>query len=82
MKTTVSTRGQVSIPAELRKKYNIEPETELEWMEDGNTIRIIPLPKDPVEAFRGAGKGRYTSDKLIRDRKKERREEETRDRKP
>jgi len=81
MKTTVSTRGQVSIPAELRKKYNIEPETELEWMEDGNTIRIIPLPKDPVEAFRGAGKGRYTSDKLIRDRKKERLEEDARDRK-
>ncbi len=81
MKTKVSVRGQVSIPSELRKKYHIEPETELEWVEDGNTIRIIPLPKDPVEAFRGAGSGRYTSDKLIRDRKKERLEEEVRDRK-
>ncbi len=81
MKTTVSTRGQVSIPADLRKKYHIEPETELEWMEDGNTIRVIPLPKDPVGAFRGAGRGRYTSDKLVRDRKKERLEEEARDRK-
>lgn len=80
MKTTVSTRGQVSIPAALRRKYHIEPDTELEWIEDGNTIRVIPLPKDPVGAFRGAGKGRYTTEKLIRDRKKERIEEESRDR--
>ena len=81
MKSTVSTRGQISIPAELRKKYHIEPEMELEWAEDGNAIRVIPLPKDPVGAFRGAGKGRYTSDKLLRDRKKERQEEQARDRK-
>ncbi len=79
MKTTVSTRGQVSIPAKLRKKFNIEPATELEWLEEGNAIKIIPLPKDPVKAFRGAGRGRYSTDKLIKDRKKERAEEEARD---
>jgi len=80
MKTTVSTRGQVSIPAELRKKFHIEPETQLEWVEDGNAIRIIPLPKDPIMAFRGAGRGRYTSEKLVKDRRKERLEEAERDR--
>ena len=80
MITTVSTRGQVSIPAELRRKFNIEPETQLEWFEEGNAIRVIPLPKDPVKAFRGAGRGRYTTDKLVRDRRKERLEEEARDR--
>jgi AbrB family looped-hinge helix DNA binding protein len=81
MKSKVSTRGQVSIPAELRKKYNIEPETMLEWIEDGNAIKIIPLPKDPIAAFRGAGRGRYTSQKLLKDRLKERSEETSRDRK-
>lgn len=80
MKTTVSTRGQVSIPTELRKKFNIEPESQVEWIAEGNAIKIIPLPKDPIKAFRGAGRGRYTSDKLIKDRRKERLEEEARDR--
>jgi AbrB family looped-hinge helix DNA binding protein len=80
MKTTISQRGQVSIPAALRKKYNIEPETQVEWIEEGNAIKIIPLPKDPIGAFRGAGRGLYTSRKLIQDRKKERLEEEAHDR--
>jgi AbrB family looped-hinge helix DNA binding protein len=81
MKSTVSTRGQVSIPAVIRKKYHIEAETVLDWIEDGDRISVIPLPKDPVGAFRGAGKGRYTSDKLVKDRRQERLEEEARDRK-
>ena len=80
MKTTVSTRGQVSIPARLRKKFLIEPETQVEWIEEGNAIKMIPLPKDPIKAFRGAGRGRYTSEKLLRDRKRERWEEDARDR--
>ncbi len=80
MKTTVTTRGQVSIPAKLRKKFLIEPETQVEWIEEGNAIKVIPLPKDPIGAFRGAGRGRYTSEKLIKDRRKERREEEIFDR--
>jgi AbrB family looped-hinge helix DNA binding protein len=80
MKTTISARGQVSIPAALRKKYGLEMETQVEWIEDGNTIKIVPLPKDPIKAFRGAGKNRYTSDKLIKDRRKERLEEDAHDR--
>jgi bifunctional DNA-binding transcriptional regulator/antitoxin component of YhaV-PrlF toxin-antitoxin module len=79
MKTTVTTRGQVSIPAALRKKYSIETETKVEWIEEGNALKIVPLPKDPIKAFRGAGKNRYTSDKLIKDRRQERLEEATRD---
>ncbi len=80
MKSTVSTRGQVSIPAELRKKFHIEPETQVEWIDEGNALKVIPIPKDPVRAFRGAGRGRYTSDKLLKDRRRERQEEEARDR--
>jgi AbrB family looped-hinge helix DNA binding protein len=79
MKSTISSRGQVSIPATLRKKYGIETETQVEWIEDGNAIKIVPLPKDPIKAFRGAGKNLYASGKLIEDRRKERLEEDADD---
>jgi AbrB family looped-hinge helix DNA binding protein len=79
MKTKVTTRGQVSIPSEIRKKLHIESETKLEWMVEGNTIRIIPIPKDPITAFRGRGKRVYTTQNLLRDRRQERRREDDRD---
>lgn len=78
MKTKVTTRGQVSIPSEIRKKLQIESETRLEWILEGNTIRIIPIPKDPITAFRGRGKGVYTTQDLLRDRRQERRREDDR----
>jgi AbrB family looped-hinge helix DNA binding protein len=78
MKTKVTTRGQVSIPSEIRKKLQIESETRLEWILEGNTIRIIPIPKDPITAFRGRGKGVYTTQDLLRDRRQERRREDER----
>jgi len=75
MKTKVTIRGQVSIPAPIRKKFNIGPETQVSWQVEGNTIRIIPLPKDPVSAFRGQGQEKYSTEKLILDRKDDRQKE-------
>lgn len=80
MKSKVTTRGQVSIPSEIRKKFNIEPESKVEWIVDGNVIQVIPLPKDPVSAFRGRGSGKCSSEKMIRDRKTERAREDEKDR--
>ena len=79
MKTKVTTRGQVSIPAAIRKKLHIESETKLEWFIEGNTLRIIPIPKDPISAFRGKGRGIYTTKDLLKDRLGERRGENERD---
>jgi AbrB family looped-hinge helix DNA binding protein len=72
MKSKVTARGQVSIPSEIRKRFNIEPDSRVEWIVEGNIIRIIPLPKDPVAVFRGRGSGKYSTDRLIEDRRAER----------
>ena len=70
MKTTVTARGQTVIPAKIRKEHQIEISTKLEWIDDGDTIRVVPLPKDCVEEARGISKGLYC--KLMKERGLER----------
>jgi AbrB family looped-hinge helix DNA binding protein len=69
-------KGQVIIPAPLRKKFNIKKGTRVAITEgEGNVILIKPLPDDPIEASRGILKGKTS---MIRALIKERREESNR----
>jgi AbrB family looped-hinge helix DNA binding protein len=76
MKSTVSVRGQTVIPAEIRKRHGIKPHTRLIWLDDGQTIRVIPVPDDPIEAMRGMFKGGGLTEALLADRHQEREREE------
>jgi AbrB family looped-hinge helix DNA binding protein len=75
MRTTVTKRGQVSIPSKIRKKLQIGPDTKLEWVVEGTTARVIPLPSDPLRAFRGSGKKGMVKI-LLQDRKRDRQRED------
>ncbi|MGA1823928.1 MAG: AbrB/MazE/SpoVT family DNA-binding domain-containing protein [bacterium] len=81
MKTKVSSKAQVSIPASIRKKFNIKPHSQLEWIVEKGLITLVPVREDPVASFRGRGKGTYPTAKLSMERQKERKEENARDRK-
>ena len=50
----VSTKGQVVIPAELRKRHHLEPGEHVQIFEYGELICIAPLVRDAVEAAYGA----------------------------
>ena len=66
-------KGQVIIPAELRKKFNIKKGTRVSIVEgEGQVILIKSLPDDPIEASRGMLKGKTSLTKaLLKDRHKE-----------
>ncbi len=73
MQTTVTERGQISIPAPIRKKLRLTPGCGVEWLETAEGIFLLPVPKDPVKAFRGAGKG--STKLLLRERQRDRERE-------
>lgn len=73
METTVMTeRGQISVPAELRKKYKFQRGQKFAWLDTGTSLKLIPIPDDPVAALRGIGKGENLLEKLLEERRKER----------
>ena len=51
--TKVLAKGQIVIPAALRKKYGIQPGAEVQIFEYGNMIYLVPPSKDPVEQAMG-----------------------------
>ena len=69
---TATTKGQVVIPAALRKKLNIRKGTQFSVSEKGGKIILEPIAEDPIKAGRGMldTKGKVLQ-ALIRDRKAE-----------
>lgn len=53
MKTRVSSKGQIVLPSELRKRFGIEAGDDLGIVEWGGAVFLVPVPEDPVAAARG-----------------------------
>lgn len=64
------TKGQIVIPAEMRRKYHIEPGTEMQILEYGGIIYLIPPVDDPVKAALGSLPSRPSlAGQLLRERR-------------
>ena len=65
-------KGQIVIPADMRKRYHIEAGTEIQIMEYGGIIYLIPPVEDPIKAACGILPSKPSlSEKLIKERKSE-----------
>ena len=74
---TTSAKGQVVIPAAIRRKIGLSPGQKVDVMVQGGDVVIRPLPRDPVEALHGKYKqGDSLTEALMRERGLERRREE------
>lgn len=67
----VSPKGQIVIPANLRKKYNIGPRDRVEILDIDNELVIVPLAKDPIKSARGFLKFRRSSREVVTELKQE-----------
>lgn len=47
-------KGQIVIPAEMRRRYGIKPGMSVEIRDAGDHLEIYLLPADPIAAFRGS----------------------------
>ena len=68
----VLAKGQVVIPAPIRKKYSIQPGSKLQIFEYGNLIYLVPPSKDPIEQAIGClPQTPSLSDELLKERRKD-----------
>jgi AbrB family looped-hinge helix DNA binding protein len=58
MALTVSEKGWVVIPAELRRKYNLHPGAEVSVVDYGGVLALVPTMRNPARQAAGMLKGR------------------------
>jgi AbrB family looped-hinge helix DNA binding protein len=75
MQTTLTRRGQTVVPAPIRKRHDIREGDRLVWLDDGENIKVIPVPSDPIRALRGSGQGERLVEKLLKSRQEDKQRE-------
>ncbi|MBI4289156.1 MAG: AbrB/MazE/SpoVT family DNA-binding domain-containing protein [Chloroflexi bacterium] len=56
--STLSAKGWVVIPQEIRERHNLKKGDKVRFIDYGGVISIVPVPKDPIAASAGMLKGK------------------------
>jgi AbrB family looped-hinge helix DNA binding protein len=70
--STVTTKGQLVIPAKLRRKYSIRKGTKVAFVEDGDRLVLQPITAEFIRNLRGCLKGSRALEVLYDERRRER----------
>jgi AbrB family looped-hinge helix DNA binding protein len=71
--SVVTTKGQLVIPARLRKRFGIKKGTLVSFVEENGHIVLQPVTREFIRGLRGSLKsGPSALDHLIEERKRER----------
>jgi AbrB family looped-hinge helix DNA binding protein len=57
MNVRLSQKGWVVIPAALRAKYGLKPGSDMQVVDYGGVLSLVPALKDPIQAGAGMLKG-------------------------
>jgi len=55
--STISSKGWIVIPAELRKKHDLHPGARVAIVDYGGVLAVVPAHDEPVEQSAGMLKG-------------------------
>lgn len=72
METRATIKGQIVIPADLRRKYNIQAGTRIRIYEEKGLIILQPVTRETIGKVRGLFKGSGALKILREERKRER----------
>ena len=67
----ITTKGQVTIPLEIREQMHLQPGGEVEFIVEGNAVKIVPVEgsnrrgRQIVERLRGRGSVQMTTDEIM-----------------
>jgi AbrB family looped-hinge helix DNA binding protein len=67
----VTTKGQVTIPIEIREQLGIQPGAEVEFVVEGSAIKVIPTRRTTrhglriVQGLRGKATVKMTTDEIL-----------------
>ncbi len=69
----ITSKGQVTIPQRIREATGLLPDTEVDFLVDGNEVRIVPAASSPgssrgdrtVRLLRGSATVRMSTDEIL-----------------
>ena len=67
----ITSKGQVTIPIEIRERFGLLPNTEVRFEVDGNTVRIVREERQSsrgqrlVEMMRGRARSGMSTDEIM-----------------
>ena len=69
----ITEKGQVTIPIDIRERFGLLPHTDVEFVVDGEVVRLVPV-RDPnresrgksiVRRLRGTGTVKMSTDEIM-----------------
>lgn len=71
MEGYITVKGQIVIPAELRRKFGITPNTRIAIIDNDHEIILRPITKEYLKKLQGSLKGSGALEVLMEERRKD-----------
>lgn len=75
----VTSKGQLVVPARIRRLFGIKPGTRVNFVEEGGRIIFQPVTREYIDSFCGVFKRKPGEKSVVREHLEERRKERDRE---